>query len=302
MTRTNLLTDIDSVVAEIEDGDTLALGGFLTSHQPMAIVRELVRQEISGLTIVAPPTSLETDLLIATNCADTILAPYVGAEGIASIAPWFRHRGEAGDITVKETDGGMIIAALEAAERNLPFMPWRGGVGTAIPDRNEDVEVFDDPLEGEPLVAVPAVEPDVALLHLARGDVHGNVQAVGDTFADGLIARAAKQTYVQVEEIVATDEIRRAPEQTVASYGNVDGVVEAPWGAHPFSCEGHYLADTDQLETYVAAASDAIDGDRSDWEAHLDRYVYSPADHDDYVDLLGTARRKTLREYGGVET
>lgn len=301
MTRTNLLTDIDSIVATLDDGDTLALGGFLTSHQPMAIVREIVRQNLSGLTVVAPPTSLETDLLIAMDCVDTILAPYVGAEGIASIAPWFRHHAETGNLTVKETDGGMIIAALEAAERNLPFMPWRGGVGTAIPERNDDVEVFNDPLEGEPLVAVPAVEPDVALLHLAHGDSHGNVQAVGDTFADGLIARAAKQTYVQVEEVVATDEIRRAPEQTVASFGNVDGVVEAPWGAHPFSCEGHYLADTNRLKAYVAAATDAIDGDCTDWEAHLNSYVYGPEDHAEYVDRLGTARRKTLREYGGVE-
>lgn len=301
MSRTNLLTEVDSVVDKISDNDTIALGGFLTSHQPMAVVREIVRQEISGLTVVAPPTSLETDLLIATNCADKILAPYVGAEGIASIAPWFRHRSEVGDITIKETDGGMIIAALEAAERNLPFMPWRGGVGTAIPELNDDVEIFDDPLEGEPLVAVPAVEPDVALLHLAQADSHGNVQAIGDTFADGLIARASKETYVQVEEIVATDEIRKSPEKTVASYGNVDGIIEAPWGAHPFSCEGHYLADTEQLEAYVAAASDAIDGDGSDWEMHLDRYVFSIEDHEGYVDRLGTARRKSLREYGSGE-
>ncbi|WP_458210423.1 CoA transferase subunit A [Haladaptatus sp. NG-SE-30] len=301
MTRNNLLTDVDSVVDEIDDGDVIAIGGFLTSHKPMAFIREIVRRELSGLTVVAPPTSLETDLLIATECVDTIWAPYVGAEGIASIAPWYRHRAETGDITVKETDGGMIIAALEAAERNLPFMPWRGGVGTAIPERNEDVVVFEDPLEDEPLVAVPAIQPDVALLHLARGDSHGNVQAIGDTFADGLIARAASQTFVQVEEVVATDEIRQAPKQTIASFGNVDGVVEAPWGAHPFSCKGHYLADTDQLEAYVAAAADAVAGDSADWEIHLEKYVYRPTDHASYVDHLGTARRTSLREYGGVE-
>lgn len=302
MSRADLLTGVDDAVDEIDDGDTIAIGGFLTSHKPMAIVREIVRRGVSGLTVVAPPTSLETDLLIATNCADAVLAPYVGAEGIAAIAPWFRHRSESGDLTVEETDGGMIVAALEAAERNLPFMPWRGGVGTAIPDRNDDVEVFEDPIGGEPLVAVPAVEPDVALLHLARGDAHGNVQAVGDTFADGLIARASERTYVQVEEIVSTEEIRRSPEKTVASFGNVDGVVEVPWGAHPFSCEGYYLADTDRLETYVAAARNAIDGDRSEWEAHLDTYVYGPGSHDEYVDRLGTAHRRSLREYGGVRT
>jgi glutaconate CoA-transferase subunit A len=301
MTRKSLLTDVDAVVDELDDGDTLAIGGFLTSHQPMALVREVVRRELSELTVVAPPTSLETDLLIATKCVDTVLAPYVGAEGIASIAPWFRHRAEMGDITVKESDGGMIVAALEAAERNLPFMPWRGGVGTAIPDRNEDVAVFEDPLNGEPLVAVPAVEPDVAFLHLAQSDRYGNVQAVGDTFADGLIARAAKQTYIQVEEIVATDEVRRAPEKTVASFGNVDGVVEAPWGAHPFSCTGHYLADTARLERYVEAATEAVDGNRSGFEAYLNDYVYGHDGHAEYVDQLGTTRQKQLREYGGVE-
>lgn len=299
MERTTLLTDIDSVVAQIDDGDTLAIGGFLTSHQPMAVVRAIVREGVSDLTIVAPPTSLETDLLIATDCVDTVLAPYVGAEGIASIAPWFRHRVESGDLTVKESDGGMTLAALEAAQRNLPFMPWRGGVGTAIPDLNDDVEVFEDPLEGEPLVAVPAVEPDIALLHLARGDRYGNVQAVGDTFADGLIARASAKTFVQVEEIVATDEIRRSPERTIASYGNVDGVVEAPWGAHPFSCAGHYLADTERLEAFVAAAIDAIAGSPDDWETYLETHVLGHDDHDDYVDTLGTERQRHLREYGG---
>lgn len=298
MSRKNVLTDIDTVVDEIDDGDILAIGGFLTSHQPMAIVRELVRRGCKELTIVAPPTSLETDLLIATGCADTVLAPYVGAEGIASIAPWFRHRAETEDITVKESDGGMIIAALEAAERNLPFMPWRGGVGTAIPERNDDIVVFEDPLEGEPLVGVPAVEPDVAILHLSRGDRYGNVQAVGDTFADGLIARAANRTFVQVEGIVATDDIRRTPEQTVASHGNVDGIVEAPWGAHPFSCEGHYLADTANLEQYVEAATEAVSGDDTMWEDYLSKNVYGPTDHASYVDRLGTAHLSSLREYG----
>jgi glutaconate CoA-transferase subunit A len=299
MKRDTLLTTVETIVNEIEHGDTIAIGGFLTSHKPMAIVREIVRREIRNLTIVAPPTSLETDLLIATNCADTVLAPYVGAEGIAAIAPWFRHRAESGDLTVKETDGGMVIAALEAAERNLPFMPWRGGIGTVVPDRNDDVVVFDDPINGEPLVAVPAVEPDVALLHLSRADKYGNVQAIGDTFADGLIARAAKKTFVQVEEIVSNDEIRRMPELTVASCGNVDNVVEAPWGSHPFSCEGHYIADTNHLESYVSAASSAISGEQVDWNAYLEDYIYRFSNHASYVDQLGTAHRTSLQEYGG---
>lgn len=301
MERENRLTDVGSIVDEIDDGAVLAIGGFLTAHKPMAVIREIVRRDVSDLTVVAPPTSLETDLLIGTECVDTVLSPYVGAEGIAPIAPWFRHRSEAGDIRVKETDGGMVLAALEAAERNLPFMPWRGGVGTSIPDRNEDLVTFDDPIDGEPLVAVPAVEPDVAVLHLAEGDAYGNVRAVGDTFADGLIARAADRTFVQVEDVIANEEIRRAPERTVASFGNVDGVVEAPWGSHPFSCEGHYLADVDRLEGFVSAATSTIDGDADAWKEYLERTIYGPTDHDSYVDRLGTSRRTGLREYGGSQ-
>lgn len=302
MSRDNLLADVETVVDTIDDGSTIAIGGFLTAHKPMAIIREIVRRELSGLKIVAPPTSLETDLLIATGCADTVHAPYVGAEGIAAIAPWFRHRAENGDLEVEETDGGMVLAALEAAERNLPFMPWRGGVGTDIPRRNSAVRVFEDPIDGQPLVAVPAVEPDVALLHLPRGDRHGNVQAIGDTFADGLIARAAQRTFVQVEEVIAPEEVRRRPERTVASVGNVDAVVETPWGSHPFSCEGHYLADTRQLESYVDAATAAIAGDRDGWESYLSDHVDGPATHASYVDNIGTARRTSLREYGRATT
>lgn len=299
MSRARLLTDVATAVDAVGDGDTVAIGGFLTSHKPMAVVRELVRRGRSGLTVVAPPTSLETDLLVAAGCVDTVVAPYVGAEHIAPIAPWFRHRVEAGEVAVGETDGGMVVAALEAAERNLPFMPWRGGVGTSIPDLNDDVEVFEDPVAGEPLVAVPAVEPDVALLHAARADPFGNVQAIGDTFADGLVARASTGTFVQVEEVVAPEAVRRRPERTLAGPGNVEGVVEAPWGAHPFSCQGHYLADEPFLAEYVDAARAAVDGDDGDWRAFLDTYVEGPADHAAYVETVGVDRLVGLAEYGG---
>lgn len=299
MSRERLLTDVASAVEAVGDGDTVAIGGFLTSHKPMAVVRDLVREGRSGLTVVAPPTSLETDLLVAAGCVDTVIAPYVGAEHIAPIAPWFRRRVEAGAVEVGETDGGMVVAALEAAERNLPFMPWRGGVGTSIPDLNDVVEVFEDPLEGEQLIAVPAIEPDVALLHTARSDPFGNVQAMGDTFADGLIARAARRTFVQVEEVVAPEAVRQRPERTLAGPGNVDGVIEARWGAHPFSCQGHYLADEPFLAEYVEAAGAALDGDDADWEAFLDTYVRGPASQAEYVETVGVDRLAGLTEYGG---
>lgn len=296
MTRKSLVTDVSSAVDRISNGDTLGIGGILTSHKPMACIREIVRRGISDLTVVVPPTSLETDLLIASGCVDTVIAPYVGAETVAPIAPWFRREVERDRITVKESDAGMILAALEAADRNLPFMPWRGGVGTDIPSLNEDLVVFTDPIEEERLVAVPAIEPDVGLLHLPRADKFGNVQAVGDTLVSALLARASKTTYVQVEEFVANEEVRRTPELTVASFGAVDGVIEVPWGAHPFSCQGYYHADREFLEEYVSAA-DHGDDDRT-WESFFARYVTDPNSHGEYLESVGLDHLTGLSEYG----
>lgn len=298
MKRESLLTEIENVVDAIDDGDTVAIGGFLTSHKPMACIRELIRRNISNLTVISPPTSLETDLLIAEGCVDRVITPYVGAEAISSIAPWFRHRAEHDQISVVECDGGMVVTALEAAKRNLPFMPWRGGVGTDIPTLNDELAVFEDPIEGQTLVAVPAIEPNVALLHCPMADMFGNVQSYGDTFSDSLIIRASEESFVQVEEVIANDEVRRNSHRTLASSRNVDGIIEAPYGSHPFSCEGYYTPDRSWLEEYVESANQAIDGDGDRWTTFLDKYVHGPSNHFDYLDCIGFEQLTTLHEYG----
>jgi glutaconate CoA-transferase subunit A len=177
----------------------------------------------------------------------------------------------------------------------LPFMPCRGGVGTSYPELNPEMQLFTDPVGGQTLLAVPALEPDVALLHAACADPFGNVQFVGTGYADRLLWRAATRTLVQVERVVPNEEIRRAPERTALL---AHAVVRAPFGAHPFSSPGHYLEDRAHIAELVEAArASTRHGDRAPFERYLDRYVRGPATHVDYLETVGLRRLLSLHEY-----
>jgi glutaconate CoA-transferase subunit A len=289
----------------IEDGDLddwlasgtcIALGGLATACHPMAAVRHIVRRNLRDLTIVGSAVGgLDVDLLIGAGCVRKVICPYVGAEALAPIGPFFRAAAERGEIEVWECDEGQYYAGLQAAGQMLPFMPCRGGVGTSYPEINPDLRLFADPVGGQTLVAVPAIEPDVALLHAAVSDPYGNVQFVGTGYADRLLWRAAGRTLVQVERVVSNEEIRRAPERTALL---ADGVLRAPFGAHPFSSPGHYLEDRAHIAELVEAGRTwARSRDRGPFEAYLDRYVRGPATHVDYLETVGLRRLLSLHEY-----
>jgi glutaconate CoA-transferase subunit A len=295
--RTPVVTTEREALAGLEDGMTIVIGGFANSGHPMSLVREVIRSGRRDLTIMGAATSgLEVDMLIAAGCARKVISPYVGGETIVGIGPVFKRAAERGEIEVWEIDEAMYYCALNAAAQRLPFLPWRGLVGTSFPDVNPDLKVFDDPIRGEPLIAVPAIEPDFALIHASAADPYGNVQHVGSGFGDRAMARAADRTVVSVERVISNEELRRFPERT--SIPLVGAVVRAPFGAHPFSSVGHYLEDIPFLQEYVAAATRfAREDDRSDLDAWLTRYVHEPDDHLDYLERIGARRLFGLNEF-----
>lgn len=296
--RRSVVTDEPSALDRLRDGMTIAIGGFANSGHPMSLVREVIRRQPSGLTVMGAATSgLEVDMLIAAGCVKKVISPYVGGETIVGIGPCFRRAAERGEIEVWEIDEAMYYCALNASAQRLPFLPWRGLVGTSYPEMNPDLKVFEDPIDGEPLIAVPAVTPDIALLHASAADAYGNVQHVGSGFGDRAIARASEYTVVSVERIISNEEVRRAPERT--SVPLVDAVVRAPFGAHPFSSVGHYLEDVGFLkEQYVAAAERWLrDDDRSELDAFLEKWIHEPTDHIDYLERVGTRRLFSLNEF-----
>lgn len=295
--RTSVVTAEVEALSELADGMTIVIGGFANSGHPMSLIREVMRSGKRDLTIMGAATSsLEVDMLIASGCVRKVISPYVGGETIVGIGPVFKRAAERGEIEIWEIDEAMYYCALNAAAQCVPFLPWRALVGTSFPEVNPDLKVFNDPIRGEPLIAVPAIAPDFALLHASAADPYGNIQHIGSGFGDRAMARAADRTVVSVEKVISNEELRRYPERT--SIPLTRAVVRAPFGAHPFSSVGHYLEDIPFLEEYVSAAQRfARQDDRSDLDAWLAHYVYEPVDHMDYLERLGARRIFGLNEF-----
>lgn len=295
--RQSRIIELDAALDHVRDGMTVAVGGFINSSHPMLVVRGLIRRGLKDLVIVGAASSgLEIDLLIAAGCARRVVAPYVGGEALAPIGPAFRAAAERGLIDVYELDEAMYYAALRAAAQRVPFNPWRSGVGTSFPEINPAIKVFKDPCNGETLLAIPALNIDVAFLHAAVSDAYGNVQYVGHGFGDRAIYAAADLTFVQVEKVVSNEEIRRDPLRTAVP--GADGVIRAAFGAHPFASPGHYTEDREHIRQYVRAATAwAKEGSRAALEEYLDSFVRGPRDHIEYLERVGLRRLLALGEY-----
>ena len=295
--RRKRIVELDAVLDEVKDGMTIGIGGFINSSHPMLVVRGLIKRGLRALTVVGAASSgLEIDLLIAAGCVKKVVAPYVGGEALAPIGPAFRAAAEQGTIDVFELDEAMYYAGLRAAAQRVPFNPWRAGVGTSFPEVNPAIKTFTDPIDGETLLAIPAVNLDIAFLHAAISDAYGNVQYVGHGYGDRAIHAAADRTFVQVEQIVSNEEIRRDPLKTAIP--GADGIIRAPFGAHPYASPGHYVEDREHIGRYVKAATAwTKSGDFAPLESYLDEFVMQPEDHVAYLERVGLRRLFALNEY-----
>jgi glutaconate CoA-transferase subunit A len=282
---------LDETVAAgwIEDGMTIAIG----QPPPMALIRQIVRRGIKNLTVVDVGFSL--DLLIAAGCVRKVVSYYAGGFG-NPVTPSFRRAAERGEVEIWECEEGILCAGLQAAAQALPFLPWRGGIGTSLPEVNPDLKLFTDPIKGETLIAVPAIEVDVTILHAAHADAFGNVHHFGGPgWLDLYLYRAAERTIVQVEQIISNEQVRSDPWKTTIA--SADAIVRAPFGAHPLYSRGFYVQDDDHLRRYNDAANQAAVGSAEALRAYLDRYCRIPATHADYLEQIGIKPLLALHEY-----
>ena len=213
--RKTVIINEEQVADYIEDGMTIAVGGFINSLHPMTIIRQIVRRGLKDFTLVGSGSAgLEVDLLVGAGCVKKLISPYVGAEDLAPIGPMYRAMAQSGKLEVWECDEGQYYTGLRAAAKLLPFGPCRAGLGTSYPAINKDLKEFADPISGEKLLAVPAISPDIAILHAAYSDAYGNVQHEGSSFSDIALFQAADKTIVEVEKIVPNEYIRQNPYKT----------------------------------------------------------------------------------------
>jgi glutaconate CoA-transferase subunit A len=269
-------------ISLVSDGAMVALGGGLCARLPMAMVRELVRQGRRGLHLIGSAHSIDVDLLVATGGVRRCEESYVGFEQDLGLAPGYRRAAEAGTIEVAESCCVTILAQLRAAEMGLPFLPVRGVRGSDIGRLHPEYAEITCPFTGETLVAVPALRPDVALLHAPAGDRYGNLHLEQPYVLDERFASASRLVIATVDELVSTEEVVLAGVTIPAHL--VAAVAEVPYGAHPSSCYPRYAYDRGHLRDYLSAAESGPGG--------LEKYLatYVQGSEEDYRDAIGPDR------------
>ena len=274
----------DEAVATLSDGMTIGIGGWGSRRKPMSVVRAILRSGVTDLSVVTYGGP-DVGLLCAAGRVRKLVYGFVSLDSIA-LEPHFRAARQSGAIPeTVELDEGMLQWGLYAATLRLPFLPTRSGLGSDVLAFNPGLRTVRSPYDdAEELVAMPAITLDAAFVHLNRSDARGNASFLGpDLYFDDLFlgAAGAGRRFVSAERIVPTDDLlREGTFHTLRiNRSMVDGVIEAPSGAHFTSCEPDYGRDEAFQKEYADAAGDA---DR--WAAFTARYLAgSERDYQDAV-------------------
>ena len=290
----------------IRDGSQIALGGFTVSRNPMAIAYEIVRQGIKDLHIVCHSHGQSFDVLIGAGCVKRVELAY-GANGkFASTCVRFRKAVERGEIEVEDYSNNQMSLRFLAGSLSIPFIPSKSGFETDVlrvegfsKDTRKQRKVarkkFDimaDPFgnDGENVVLLPALQPDVALIHAQYVGDDGTVRIKGLTFADIEQAKAADAVIVTCEEIVPKSFIRMDPDQNSLPPFLVDAIIPVPYGANPTACRLFYDYDAKHLNMYRSVAKDD-----ATFRQYLDEWVYGVGTHDEYLDKIGGSGLMTIK-------
>jgi glutaconate CoA-transferase subunit A len=254
----------DEVVAELRSGMTIGIGGWGSRRKPMSMVRAILRSDLTDLTVVTYGGP-DLGLLCAAGKVKRALYAFVSLDSIP-LEPHFRAARQSGAIEDEPYDEGLFLLGLQAAAWRVPFLPTRVGLGSDLFRDNPRLRTVTSPYpsrdlpegsEGEELVAAPALHLDAALVHLNRADPRGNAGYLGpDPYFDDLFVGAADKAFVSAEYVVPTDDLEPAVGLTrlLISRLQVDGVVEAPGGAHFTSCVPDYERDEAFQKAYAASA------------------------------------------------
>ncbi|MFB9317926.1 CoA transferase subunit A [Cryptosporangium minutisporangium] len=245
------------VASHVESGMTIGIGGWGSRRKPMALVRQLLRSDVTDLTVVSFGGP-DVGLLCAAGKVRRVIYGFVSLDSIP-LDPHFRAAREQHGLPVTEYDEGMFVAALRAGASRLSFLPTRAGLESDVLRRNPELRTVASPYDDEVYVAVPGIRLDVALIHLNRADAQGNGQYLGpDPYFDDVLAMAADRCLLSVEKIVDTAELTATapPQSLLISRLFVHHVVEARNGAHFTSCEPDYRRDEAFQRHYARSAAD----------------------------------------------
>jgi glutaconate CoA-transferase subunit A len=276
-------TTLENLAAQVADGAVVAVGGGLSSREPMALLRAILRRGVKGLTVVGSAHGIDIDLLSGGGAISRSSESYVGFEQDFGMAPNYRRALESGAVSVDDSCCYTLVQQLRAAIQGLPFLPIRSVRGTSFPSLHPEYKQIVCPFTGEELLLVPAIEPDVALVHAQYGDAQGNLLIQGPPVADILFAKASRAVLATVEEIVPTARLNELGGISIP-YFYVTAVSEVPMGAHPTACYPFYAYDRPHTALYYEAARKGPDVFSAQY---LDVFVHGTPDHADYLARIG---------------
>ncbi|WP_347312848.1 CoA transferase subunit A [Defluviimonas sp. SAOS-178_SWC] len=275
---------LPEAMALVNDGDHVAIGGNTFSRTPFAACWELIRKKPKNLTVSRSITSTEGDLFLAGGCVDKYMTSWFGQGIVWGLSRVLRDHVENNRVIYEEWSHMSLGMMYRAGAMGLPFMPTRVMMGSTIPKALQSrLETMTCPYSGDEMLLLPAINPNVALIHVQRADRFGNAQYDGLPFMDDDMALAADKVILTTEKIIDNDEIRNAPDHTRIPFMTVDAVVEVPGGAAPHECAGHYEPFYNVMDDYAARTrTDGVDG-AADF---LQRAVYGPDDWNDFLRLM----------------
>jgi glutaconate CoA-transferase, subunit A len=282
------IVELDAALDNIESGMTIGIGGWIFHSQPMALIRGIIRRGLNDLKLVPAPGSIAPDLLIAAGCVRETACVFISFEHLG-LAPGFRKAAQEGSLKVLELDGPGLAGGLRAAACDLPYglIP---DLGTDLPKVNPNGYRKARIQEGgRPLLEVPAIKLDVALLHSQQVDDMGNLQYFGAGFFDMLLAQASEKVIATADKLVPQSVVRKGAHLTKVPAAMVDAVVVTPFGAHPGVSAGNYEADEVHLKAYVKAHRT-----NDDLQQYMQCYVIGPENQADYLDRVGARALTTI--------
>lgn len=283
------LTSLSKAIQHnVHDGDLLYAAGF-THLIPFAAAHEIIRQGIKDLTVARATPDLIYDMLTAAGCVSKVIFSYMGNPGVGSLRI-MRKAIEDKSIKWEEYSHYGMISRLQAGATGLPFMPMNPTAAPSLEAANPNIKRITDPFTNKEVVIVPPLNPDVAIVHVQRADVHGNAQIWGIVGEQKEAAFASKRVIVTAEEIVDEDIIRRDPNRTVIPSFVVSAVCHVPHAAHPSYTQGYYDRDN---PFYLAW--DQVSKSPETVQAWLDEWVFGVQDREEYWQKLGKETHERLQ-------
>jgi glutaconate CoA-transferase subunit A len=277
--HSKVLSMRDAIARFVHDGDTVVIEGF-THLICFAAAHEIIRQGRRDLTLCRLTPDLIYDQMIAAGCARKLVFSWAGNPGAGSLHAFRRAVEGKSDapLEIEEYSHFGMVARFCAGSAKLPFWPMRDYMGTDLPVVNPRIRTVTCPYTGERLATVPALNPDVTIVHAQRADASGDAQIWGLLGVQKEAAFASEHVIVVVEELVDEAVIRADPNRTLIPGMIVDAVVVEPWGAHPSYAQGFYDRDND---FYVAWEN--VSRDPAKLQAYLDEYVHGVSGRQEYL-------------------